>query len=130
MVFELSLTSEVKTFQFDLIFMAEQQMRRAPAKPKKIENIEPQTDIRVRVVGTVLSVDEDSIAVDDGTGSVDVFLEQENMDNVEEGQRVRVFGRVLPTPDSFELQGEVLQDFDSVDTELHNRVKKVVNTSQ
>jgi len=110
--------------------MAEQQMRRAPAKPKKIENIEPQTDIRVRVVGTVLSVDEDSIAVDDGTGSVDVFLEQENMDNVEEGQRVRVFGRVLPTPDSFELQGEVLQDFDSVDTELHNRVKKVVNTSQ
>ncbi len=110
--------------------MAEQQMRRAPAKPKKIEDIDPQTDIRVRVIGTVLSVDEDSISVDDGSGNVDVFLEQENMENVEEGQRVRVFGRVLPTPDSFELQGEVLQDFEGVDTELHDRVKKVVNTSQ
>jgi len=105
-------------------------MRRAPAKPKKIEDIEPQTDIRVRVLGTVLSVDEDSIAVDDGTGSVDVFLEEDNMEDIEEGQRVRVFGRVLPTPDSFELQGEVLQDFDKVDANLRDRVKKVVNTSQ
>ena len=107
-----------------------EQMRRAPARPKDIEEIDPQNDIRVRVIGTVLSLEEDSISLDDGTGSVEVFLEEEQLDELEEGQRVRVLGRVLPTPDSFELQGEVVQDFSEVDPELHDRVKKVVNTNE
>jgi len=107
-----------------------EQMRRAPARPKSITEIDPQNDIRVRVIGTVLSVDEDSISLDDGTGSVEVFLEEEQLEDIEESQRVRVLGRVLPTPDSFELQGEVVQDFSSVDPELYDRVKKVVNTNE
>jgi len=107
-----------------------EQMRRAPARPKSIDEIDPQNDIRVRVIGTVLSIDEDSISLDDGTGSVEVFLEEEQLEDVEESQRVRVLGRVLPTPDSFELQGEALQDFSEVDPELHDRVKKVVNTNE
>ena len=108
----------------------QQQMRRAPARPKKIEEIDPQNDIRVRVVGTVLSKEDDSISIDDGTGSVEVFLEEDQMEELEEGLRVRVFGRVLPTPDSFELQGEIVQDFSDVDPELQDRVKKVVNTNK
>lgn len=107
-----------------------EQMRRAPARPKDIEEIDAQNDIRVRVIGTVLSIEDDSISLDDGTGSVEVFLEEEQMEDLEESQRVRVFGRVLPTPDSFELQGEVVQDFSDVDPELQDRVKKVVNTNQ
>ena len=105
-------------------------MRRAPARPKSVDEIDPQNDIRVRVIGTVLSKDEDSISLDDGSGSVEVFLEEEQMDDLEEGQRIRVLGRVLPTPDSFELQGEVVQDFSDVDPELYDRVKKVVNTNE
>lgn len=107
-----------------------EQMRRAPARPKDIEEIDAQNDIRVRVIGTVLSIEDDSISLDDGTGSVEVFLEEDQMEDLEESQRVRVFGRVLPTPDSFELQGEVVQDFSDVDPELQDRVKKVVNTNQ
>lgn len=105
-------------------------MRRAPARPKKVEEINPQSDIRVRVTGTVLSLDDDSISLDDGTGSVEVFLEEDQMEDLEEGLRVRVLGRVLPTPDSFELQGEVVQDFSDVDPELYDKVKKVVNTNE
>ena len=104
--------------------------RRAPAVPKKISEISPENDIRVRVVGTVLSKDEDSITLDDGTSSVEVFFEEEILNDLEENKRVRVFGRVLPTPDSFELQGEVVQDFEKVDSELYDKVKKVVNTSE
>lgn len=104
--------------------------RRAPARPKDIENIDPQSDIRVKIVGTVLSKDADSITVDDGTGSVEAFLEEEEMEKLEEQQRVRVLGRVLPTPDSFEIQGEIVQSFENVDSELYDRVKKVVNTSE
>ena len=103
--------------------------RRAPARPKNIEEIDPKDDIRVRVIGTVLSVEDDSISLDDGTGTVEVFLEEEKMSDLEENQRVRILGRVLPTPDSFEIQGEIVQDFSSVDPELYSRVKKVVSTS-
>ena len=59
---------------------------------------------------------------------MEVFLEDEQMEDLKEGQRIRILGRVLPTPDSFELQGEVVQDFSDVDPELYDRVKKVVNT--
>lgn len=103
--------------------------RRAPARPKNIEEIDPKDDIRVRVIGTVLSVEDDSISLDDGTGTVEVFLEEEKMSDLEENQRVRILGRVLPTPDSFEIQGEIVQDFSDVDPELYSRVKKVVSTS-
>lgn len=103
--------------------------RRAPARPKNIDEIDPRDDIRVRVIGTVLSVDDDSISLDDGSGTVEVFLDEEKMEDLEENQRVRVLGRVLPTPDSFEIQGEIVQDFSDVDPELYSRVKKVVSTS-
>jgi DNA/RNA endonuclease YhcR with UshA esterase domain len=104
--------------------------RRAPARPKEIEEIDPQNDIRVRITGTVLSVEEDSVSIDDGSGTVEVFLEEDDMEELEENQGIRVLGRVLPTPDSFEIQGEIVQDFSGVDQELHDRVKKVVNTNQ
>jgi len=104
--------------------------RRAPARPKKIDEINPQNDIRVRITGTVLSKEEDSISIDDGSGTVEVFAEEEDLEDLEENQRIRVLGRVLPTPDSFEIQGEIVQDFSGVDQELHDRVKKVVNTSE
>ena len=103
--------------------------RRAPARPKNIEEIDPRDDIRVRVIGTVLSKEEDSISLDDGTGTVEVFLEDEKMEDLEENQRIRIFGRVLPTPDSFEIQGEIVQDFSDIDPELYSRIKKVVSTS-
>ena len=110
--------------------MPDNNQRRAPARPKNIEDIDPREDIRVRVVGTVLSLEDDSISVDDSTGSVDVFLEEDKIEDLEEGQRIRVFGRVLPTPDSFEIQGEIVQDFSEVDPELHDRIKKVVSTTE
>ncbi len=107
-----------------------EQQRRAAAKPKKVEDIDPQRDIRARVTGTVISKDEESVTIDDGTGSVEVFMQEDEIEKVEENERARVLGRVLPTPDSFEIQAEVVQDFSDIEPELLDRVKKVVNTSQ
>lgn len=107
--------------------MADEQ-RRAPARPKKIEEINPKEDLKVRVTGTLVSVEDDSVSLDDGTGTVEVFLEEEMIGDLDESQRVRVFGRVLPTPDSFEIQGEVIQDFSQVDPDLQSTVKKIVST--
>lgn len=108
----------------------EQQQRRAPARPKNIEDIEPQNDIRVRIIGTVLSKDQDAVTIDDGSSSVEAFLDEESLEDIEENDRVRVFGRVLPTPDSFEIQGEIVQSLEGLDPELYDRVKKVVSTSE
>lgn len=111
--------------------MAEQQrQRRAPSKPKNIEDIDSQRDIRARIVGTVISEDEESVTVDDGTGSVEVFMQEEDLEEMEEGQQVRVLGRILPTPDSFEVQAEIVQDLSGIDMETYDKVKKIVNTSE
>jgi DNA/RNA endonuclease YhcR with UshA esterase domain len=107
-----------------------EQQRRAAARPKNVTEIDPQTDIRVRVTGTVISKEEDSVALDDSTGTVDVFMKEEELEEIEDGQRIRVLGRVLPTPDSFEIQAEAVQDFSGVDPELEQRVKKVVSAAE
>lgn len=104
-------------------------MRRATGYYKNIKEIDPKNDIRVRVGGTILSKDDDSISVDDGSGTVDVFLEEEKLEDLEENQRVQILGRVLPTPDSFEIQGEIVQNLEDVDPEVYSRVKKLVNTT-
>lgn len=102
------------------------QDRRQPAVPKRIENISPQDDVRVRVVGTVLDRREDSVMVDDGSGTVEAFLDADDLESVSEGQRVRVFGRVLPTSESFELQGELVQDMTDLDMDLYGRVREAL----
>ena len=107
-----------------------EQQRRAAARPKKVSEIDPKNDIRARVVGTVISIEDDSLSLDDGSGTVEVFMQKEMIDEIDENDRVRVLGRVLPTPDSFEIQAESVQDFSEVDSELYDRVKKVVNDSE
>jgi len=100
--------------------------RRAPAKHRNIEDINPKDDIRVRIVCTVLEKKEDSVVVDDGTGTTEVFLDQDDLAEIEEKERIRIIGRVLPTPESFEIQGEILQSMKDVDMELYEKVMKAV----
>lgn len=107
-----------------------QDMRRQPAVLKDIETITPGEDIRVRIVGTVLEENQDSIMLDDGTGATEVFLDQEDINDVQESQRVRIIGRVLPTPDSFEIQGEIVQDMSDLDMEKYRQVREHTNMQQ
>lgn len=100
--------------------------RRAPAQPRDIDSINPRQDIRVRIVGTILEKAEDSAMIDDGSGTTEVFLDQDDLDQIEESQKVRIIGRVLPTPDSFEVQGEIVQQLGEKDIELYNRVSKAI----
>ncbi len=110
--------------------MPDQQQRRAAAKPKNIEDVDSQRDIRVRITGTVIDLDEESVTLDDGTGSVEVFMQEDDIEDIEDNQKVRVLGRVLPTPDGFEVQAEVVHDLEDVDFEKFSKVKKIVNTSE
>lgn len=99
---------------------------RRPAVPRDVTEINPETDARVRVLGTVLEKRDDSVMLDDGSGTVEVFVDADDLDGLNEGQRVRVFGRVLPTADSFEMQGELVQDMSDLDMEAYARVQEAV----
>lgn len=102
-----------------------QDNQRKPAVPKDISAIDAEQDVRVRVLGTVLETRDDSIMLDDGSGTVEVFLDADDFDAVQDGQRIRVLGRVLPAAEGFELQGEIVQDMSDLDMDAYNTVKNI-----
>ena len=93
-----------------------------PAKERRVSEVTPE-DIRVSIVGTVVGSKENVLAVDDGTGKIDISFEE--APSVKAGQLVRIFGRVMPLENGVELQGEVCQDFSEADLELWKRVSNM-----
>lgn len=103
--------------------MPEEFRKRIPSKERKIEDIQPE-DVRVRITGTVIDKNENTLVVDDGTGKINATFEEEP--DAEKGQLVRVFGRIVPIEDGFEIQGELAQDMSSLDLELKKKVEKAL----
>ena len=93
--------------------------QRMPAKERKISGIGGE-DTRVSIIGTVVGLNENMMAVDDGTGKIDVSFEERP--GVKTGQLVRIFGRVIALEGGYELQGEVCQDFSNADLGLWREV--------
>ncbi len=91
---------------------------------KKINEINPASDTKVRVLGTVVGRADDSgsIFIDDGTGAVPVVVGQDAALNVSENQLVRVFGRVRSSGDGFGLHAEIIQDMSKLNVKLYNAV--------
>ena len=101
--------------------------KRMPSVEKKIAEIK-QDDVRVSVIGTVLDVKGKRLAIDDGTGKVEVGFEQPV--DAKTGQMVRVLGRVIPMEGGFELQGDALQDMTGLDMELKKMVEELTHQNQ
>ncbi len=93
--------------------------RRLPAVERAVGEIK-QDDIRVKVVGTVLDIQENRVVLDDGTGKIDAVFEKPP--EVQANQVVRIFGRVISLEDGFELQAEFLQGLEGLDMELRKKV--------
>ncbi len=92
--------------------------RRLPAYEKKIADIS-KNDVRVRLLGTVIDKKENVIVIDDGSGKINVVFNDPV--NVKENQFVRIFGRVMPAEDGFEVEGEILQEMGKVDVALYRK---------
>jgi len=97
--------------------------RRLVAVEKKIEEIQPETDVRVRLTGTVIDVGLNSVVVDDGSGKVEIFFEKEPL--VRQGQLIRVITRILPLIDGYECRGEAIQDLDGFNIDLYKKAKEI-----
>jgi hypothetical protein len=96
--------------------------RRLPSIGRRVSEIGKE-DIRVRLLGTVIDKKENVIVIDDGTGKINVsFAEPVDF---EANHLVRVFGRVIPVEEGFEIQGEVAQDMKDVDLGLYMKVNEL-----
>ncbi len=100
--------------------------RRSPAIEKKINEI-TEEDLRVKVVGTVISIDDSIplIVVDDGTGIANVVVDEVKFDV---GSQVRVIGKVINT-EPIEIRAEIVQDFSKVDREIYDKYLEIVKNS-
>ncbi len=94
------------------------QFKRAPAVPRKISEIAPDSDIRVRILGRVIDRAEDTVVIDDGSAKVEVTTEQP----AEFGDVVRIIARVLPLETGYDLRAELTQDMSKLDMELYRKV--------
>lgn len=97
--------------------------RRLVAIEKRIDEIQPETDIRVRLIGTVIDVGLNSVVIDDGSGKIEIFFEKEPM--VRQGQLIRVITRILPLIDGFECRGEAIQALDGFNIDLYEKAKEI-----
>ncbi|MEM5814581.1 MAG: replication protein RepA [Candidatus Aenigmatarchaeota archaeon] len=103
--------------------------KRVPSAERRIADISPDKDIRVRLLGTVLDASESTILLDDGTGKAEVqFDSSEEIAGLERGQLVRVVARVLPLIDGFALRGEAVQDMSGFDMQLYKRARGIIST--
>ena len=97
--------------------------RRSPAVEKKINEIN-DSDMRVKVVGTIISIDDSipMIIVDDGSGIANVVVDEIKF---EIGKQVRVIGRIINT-EPIEIRAEAVQDFSKVDRETYEKYLNVI----
>jgi hypothetical protein len=100
--------------------------RRAPAPERKIAELQPEQDIRARLMGTIIGVTDSSILLDDGSGKVEVIFDQsEALLGMEEGKFVRVVVRILPLIDGYECRGECIQQLDGFDVKLYKSAREI-----
>ncbi|MBD3312262.1 hypothetical protein GF352_02280 [archaeon] len=98
----------------------QERRKRMVSVEKKIIDL-TKDDSRVAVVGTVLSIDEESLVftIEDPSGQLTILTPTEDLiKGLEVGGVARVIGMVLPYEEGLELRAEVVQDFSSLNPDL------------
>jgi len=93
---------------------------------RKIEEVSPENDFKVKVMGFVVDKKDDTVIIDDGSGKLQVFVDLPNIiDNVSTNQLVKVFGTVMPTDQGFEIKADIVQDLSDLNVKLYKKVNKL-----
>ncbi len=103
------------------------QFQNISAVERKISEIDPESDTKVRVIGTIVSKAEGSFILDDGAGTVQVFIDSKLLQNISENKIVRVIGRVSPNAASFDIRAEIVHDMSGLNMKTHETVQKLWN---
>ncbi len=95
------------------------QYRRLPAVPKRVIDINPEKDVRVRILGRIVDKSNGTIVVDDGSSTATIVMDDAAC---EVDDMVCVFARVLPLEDGYELRGEVVQNKNGLNAGLYKKI--------
>lgn len=95
------------------------------AVERKIKEINPETDSKVRVIGTVISKTENSLMLDDGEGTVQVFIDSKALQNITERKIVRIIGHILPNASAFDIKAEIIHDMTGLNLKTYETVQKL-----
>lgn len=101
------------------------QFQNISAVERKIGEINPEADTKVRVVGTVLSKGENSFILDDGEGTVQVFIDSKLLQNIAEKKIVRVIGHVSQNSNAFDIRAEIIHDLTGLNLKMYEAVQKL-----
>ncbi|MBU5687953.1 MAG: hypothetical protein KQA41_02610 [Candidatus Aenigmarchaeota archaeon] len=92
---------------------------------KYINEVNPEIDFKVKIVGLVVDKTDSSILIDDGKDKVKVFLEPEMIEKIGIHQLVSVFGSTIPSEDGFELKADLVQDLTGLNLNLYKKVEEL-----
>ena len=79
------------------------------------------TEKKVAISGVIISKEEHSIVIDDGSAKMPVFFDQIE---VPDARYVRVFGIVIPYEEGLQVQADIIQDLSSMNYDTY---KKMIN---
>ena len=105
--------------------------KRRPSVEKAISEIS-ENDFRVRILGNVISLDNEKkeCVIDDGTGEALAFFESsEQLESLETGTPARIIGKIRKNRDDGNKPGidvEIVQDMNMIDLELMKRTNDVL----
>jgi uncharacterized protein YdeI (BOF family) len=95
---------------------------------KKIEEINPETDLKVKLLGFVVDKKDDTFILDDGSKKVKVFVDNPAIvEKMNINQLIRIFGSTLPTDEGFEIKADVVQDLSNLNINLYKKVDELYN---
>jgi len=95
---------------------------------RNIPEINPEVDLKIKVLGFVVDKKENTFVIDDGSGKVKVFVDESSLlDNININQLIRVFGSTLPTEDGFEIKADAIQDLSNLNINLYKKVEELYN---
>lgn len=97
---------------------------RKPYVPKKLGEINPKEDTNVRIFGTVLEKNEDLIVIDDGSQTKNIYISPNDAEKINIGDKVRIFCRVLPSMENYELQADLIQNLNDLDLKIYSLAKE------
>ena len=101
--------------------MVETEYKRYPFIPTRISNL--NSEIRsVSVFGTVISKDSEimSFILDDGDSKITVITNNsERFNELNSGDKVRVLAKVWGEGSEIELQSDIIQDFNNINSDLY-----------
>jgi hypothetical protein len=88
-----------------------------PSITRKISEINPNLDTRIRIIGKIIDIQEGFFVMDDGSGKITVSYNDETPKPAEivTGLTIRVLGFVIPS-DPPELQAEIIHDMSKLNT--------------